>query len=196
VFVPGALVVGPARPRRPPPPPPPPRPGHRARVPRAPRELQRFRDLGPALLRVRPRLSATHYQSQWRLNSFLYKDTRIVRRKGMGDLVNAVEGMARSNNRDSGQTLFPYPRGRVSNPSTPTTRRGGVQTRPKRTVLESPILHELVAKHVYVLVPCGIFQPGDDLGDGRVGVGHAFGQGTADLVDELAGRGGVVVEHL
>jgi hypothetical protein len=55
-------------------------------------------------------LSDAQYQSQWRLNPFLYKDTRIVRRKGMGDLVNAVERMARSNDRDSsGQTLFPNP---------------------------------------------------------------------------------------
>jgi hypothetical protein len=68
-------------------------------------------------------LSGAHYQSQWHLNPFLYKDTRIVERKGMGDLVNAVERMARSNNGDSGQTLFPDPpqqndpQGRVSNPS-------------------------------------------------------------------------------
>ena len=57
----------------------------------------RYRDLSDAL-----------YQSQWRLNPFLYKDTRLVRRKGMGDLVNAVERMAR-NNSDSGQTLLPNP---------------------------------------------------------------------------------------
>jgi hypothetical protein len=56
----------------------------------------RYRDLSDAL-----------YQSQWRLNPFLYKDTRLVRRKGMVDLVNAVERMARSNDGDSGQTLFP-----------------------------------------------------------------------------------------
>jgi hypothetical protein len=47
----------------------------------------RYRDLSDAL-----------YQSQWRLNPFLYKDTRLVRRKGMGDLVNAVERLGRSNN--------------------------------------------------------------------------------------------------
>jgi hypothetical protein len=58
----------------------------------------RYRDLSDAL-----------YQSQWRLNPFLYKDTRLVRRKGMVDLVNAVERMARSNDGDSGQTLFPDP---------------------------------------------------------------------------------------
>jgi hypothetical protein len=58
----------------------------------------RYRDLSGAL-----------YQSQWRLNPFLYKDTRLVRRKGMGDLVNAVERMARSTDGDSGQTLFPDP---------------------------------------------------------------------------------------
>jgi hypothetical protein len=56
----------------------------------------RYRDLSGAL-----------YQSQWRLNPFLYKDTRLVRRKGMGDLVNAVEKMARSNDADS--TLVPDP---------------------------------------------------------------------------------------
>jgi hypothetical protein len=56
----------------------------------------RYRDLSGAL-----------YQSQWRLNPFLYKDTRLVRRKGMGDLVNAVERMARSNDADS--TLVPDP---------------------------------------------------------------------------------------
>ena len=58
----------------------------------------RYRDLSDAL-----------YQSQWRLNPFLYKDTRLVKRKGMVDLVNAVERMARSNDGDSGQTLFPDP---------------------------------------------------------------------------------------
>jgi hypothetical protein len=58
----------------------------------------RYRDLSGAL-----------YQSQWRLNPFLYKDTRLVRRKGMGDLVNAVERMARSTDGDTGQTLFPDP---------------------------------------------------------------------------------------
>jgi hypothetical protein len=58
----------------------------------------RYRDLSGAL-----------YHSQWRLNPFLYKDTRLVRRKGMGDLVNAVERMARNNNADSGRTLVPDP---------------------------------------------------------------------------------------
>jgi hypothetical protein len=58
----------------------------------------RYRDLSDAL-----------YQSQWRLNPFLYKDTRLVRRKGMGDLVNAVEKMARSTDGDSGHTLVPDP---------------------------------------------------------------------------------------
>jgi hypothetical protein len=43
-------------------------------------------------------LTGDSYQSQWRLNPFLYKDTRLVRRKGMGDLVNAVESLARSSN--------------------------------------------------------------------------------------------------
>ena len=52
-------------------------------------------------------LSGARYQSQWRLNPFLYKDNRLVRRKGMGDLVNAVERMARSNHTDS--TLVPDP---------------------------------------------------------------------------------------
>jgi len=58
----------------------------------------RYRDLSDAL-----------YQSQWRLNPFLYKDTRLVRRKGMGDLVNAVERMARNQDASSGQTLVPDP---------------------------------------------------------------------------------------
>ena len=54
-------------------------------------------------------LSGALYQSQWRLNPFLYKDTRLVRRKGIGDLVNAVEKMARSKDGDSSQTLVPDP---------------------------------------------------------------------------------------
>ena len=36
-------------------------------------------------------LSGAPYESRWRLNPFLYKDTRLVHRKGMGDLVKAVE---------------------------------------------------------------------------------------------------------
>ena len=56
----------------------------------------RYRDLSGAL-----------YQSQWRLNPFLYKDTRLVRRKGMGDLVDAVERLASSKDGDSNQTLVP-----------------------------------------------------------------------------------------
>jgi hypothetical protein len=36
-------------------------------------------------------LSGAPYESRWRLNPFLYKDTRLVRRKSMGDLVRAVE---------------------------------------------------------------------------------------------------------
>ena len=59
--------------------------------------------------RRRGDLSGALYQSQWRLNPFLYKDTRLVRRKGMGDLVNAVEKMARSKDGDSSQTLVPDP---------------------------------------------------------------------------------------
>lgn len=43
-------------------------------------------------------LSGVSYESQWRLNPFLYKDTRLVKRKGMGDLVKAVERLAE--NRD------------------------------------------------------------------------------------------------
>jgi hypothetical protein len=65
-----------------------------------------------------------------------------------------------------------------------------------RTALEVPILHELIAKHVYVVRSAGGLQAGDDFGDGRVGVGHAFCQGAPDLVDELAGGRGVCVEHL
>jgi hypothetical protein len=36
-------------------------------------------------------LSGAPYESRWRLNPFLYEDTRLVRRKCMGDLVRAVE---------------------------------------------------------------------------------------------------------
>ena len=36
-------------------------------------------------------LSGSPYESRWRLNPFLYKDTRLVRRKGMGDVVRAIE---------------------------------------------------------------------------------------------------------
>ena len=36
-------------------------------------------------------LAGVPYESRWRLNPFLYKDTRLVRRKSMGDLVRAVE---------------------------------------------------------------------------------------------------------
>lgn len=36
-------------------------------------------------------LSGASYESRWRLNPFLYKGTRLVRCKGMGDLVRAVE---------------------------------------------------------------------------------------------------------
>ncbi len=54
-------------------------------------------------------LSGELYHSQWRLNPFLYKDTRLVRRKGMGDLVKAVERLARTRDADSSQTLVPDP---------------------------------------------------------------------------------------
>jgi hypothetical protein len=36
-------------------------------------------------------LSGTPYESRWKLNPFIYKDTRLVRRKGMGDIVKAIE---------------------------------------------------------------------------------------------------------
>jgi len=52
-------------------------------------------------------LSGESYRSQWRLNPFLYKDTRLVRRKGLVDLVNAVERLAISNDTSSSQTLVP-----------------------------------------------------------------------------------------
>ena len=61
-------------------------------------------------------LSNAPYQSQWRLNPFLYKETRLVRRKGMGDLVNAVERLARSTDGDSDQTLIPNPPSKQDNP--------------------------------------------------------------------------------
>jgi len=53
-------------------------------------------------------LTGDSYQSQWRLNPFLYKDTRLVRRKGMGDLVNAVERLARSSDGGSDQASAPH----------------------------------------------------------------------------------------
>src|SRR5215217_7343557 len=52
-------------------------------------------------------LTGDSYQSQWRLNPFLYKDTRLVRRKGMVDLVNAVERLALSKDGSSSQTPVP-----------------------------------------------------------------------------------------
>jgi hypothetical protein len=48
-------------------------------------------------------LTGDSYQSQWRLNPFLYIDTRLVRRKGRGDLVNAVERLARSSDSSPSQ---------------------------------------------------------------------------------------------
>jgi len=53
-------------------------------------------------------LTGDSYQSQWRLNPFLYKDTRLVRRKGMVDLVNAVERMARSRDGGPNQASPPH----------------------------------------------------------------------------------------
>jgi hypothetical protein len=52
-------------------------------------------------------LTGDSYQSQWRLNPFLYKDTRLVRRKGMGDLVKAVERLTLS--KDSCPSQAPVP---------------------------------------------------------------------------------------
>jgi hypothetical protein len=52
-------------------------------------------------------LTGDSYQSQWRLNPFLYKDTRLVRRKGMVDLVNAVERLALSKDGSSSQAPVP-----------------------------------------------------------------------------------------
>ncbi len=39
-------------------------------------------------------LAGKPYESQWKLNPFLYKNTRIVNRRGMGHLVAAVERLA------------------------------------------------------------------------------------------------------
>ena len=39
-------------------------------------------------------LTGASYESYWKLNPFLYGDTRIVKRKGMGDLVRAVEKLS------------------------------------------------------------------------------------------------------
>jgi hypothetical protein len=47
------------------------------------------------------------YQSNWRLNPFLYKVTRLERRKGMGDLVNAVERLALGKDESSSQAPVP-----------------------------------------------------------------------------------------
>ena len=52
-------------------------------------------------------LTGYSYQSQWRLNPFLYKDTRLVRRKGMGDLVKAVERLNLSKDGSSSQAPVP-----------------------------------------------------------------------------------------
>jgi hypothetical protein len=52
-------------------------------------------------------LTGDSYQSQWRLNPFLYKDTRLVRRKGMGDLVKAVESLNLSKDGSSSQAPVP-----------------------------------------------------------------------------------------
>ena len=38
-------------------------------------------------------LSGASYESRWRLHPFLYKDARLVRRKGMGDIVRAFENL-------------------------------------------------------------------------------------------------------
>lgn len=42
--------------------------------------LVRYKDLSGAL-----------YESRWRLSPFLCKDTRLARRKGMGDVVGVIE---------------------------------------------------------------------------------------------------------
>lgn len=39
-------------------------------------------------------LAGESYDSSWKLNPFMYKDTRIVNRRGMGHLVAAVERLA------------------------------------------------------------------------------------------------------
>src|SRR5215216_6846706 len=67
-----------------------------------------------------------------------------------------------------------------------------------QSALKAPVLNELVSEDVYVFGSsgCRILEAGDDVGDGFVGRCHTFGEGTADLVDELAGCRGVGVEHL
>src|SRR5215216_3059720 len=67
-----------------------------------------------------------------------------------------------------------------------------------QSALKAPVLNELVSEDVYVFGSsgCRVLEAGDDLGDGLVGRSHTFGEGTADLVDELAGCRGVGVEHL
>src|SRR5215217_7022413 len=67
-----------------------------------------------------------------------------------------------------------------------------------QSALKAPVLNELVSEDVYVFGSSGgrVLEARDDLGDGLVGRSHTFGEGTADLVDELAGCRGVGVEHL
>lgn len=38
-------------------------------------------------------LAGASYESSWKLDLFLYKDTGLVKRKGMADLVRAVENL-------------------------------------------------------------------------------------------------------
>jgi hypothetical protein len=63
--------------------------------------------------------------------------------------------------------------------------------------LERPLPDEPVLEDVEVrCFVAGAFEPADDVGYGLVGSGHAVGQGASDLVDDLAGGRGVLVEHL
>src|SRR5215208_4047581 len=79
-------------------------------------------------------------------------------------------------------------------PTQPPNRK--TRSSDSRTALKTPILYELIAEHVYVVRSSGVLQAGDDLGDGRVGMGHAFGEGAPDLIDEFASGRGVGVKHL
>ena len=44
-------------------------------------------------------LDGESYETSWNLNPFIYRDGRFTRRKGMGDLVKAVERLARAQER-------------------------------------------------------------------------------------------------
>src|SRR5215218_3115261 len=77
-----------------------------------------------------------------------------------------------------------------------TSRRpegAGVLTGLERPLPDEPVLEDLEVRGLAALAA---FEPGDELGYGAVGPGHAVGQSASDLVDDLAGGHGVLIEHL